>query len=193
MIKIVTIQGSVRKGNYTAFATAIVIDELRKQPNVEVTAIDPGEYRLNFPGMSGENDSKKLQEIVGNAVGVILATPEYHGSYSSVIKLVIENLAFPNKLQGKPVSLLGVASGRIGAIKSLEHLRSVCSHVGALVLPYSISVANVQKVFDQQGNCLDEPTEKAIRSLATTHVDYIKKHICPSVSVEEIVRKQPVG
>lgn len=193
MIKIVTIQGSVRKGNYTAFATAIVIDELRKQPNVEVTAIDPGEYRLNFPGMSGENDSKKLQEIVGNAVGVILSTPEYHGSYSSVIKLVIENLSFPNKLQGKPVSLLGVASGRIGAIKSLEHLRSVCSHVGSLVLPYSISVANVQKVFDAQGNCTDEPTEKAIRSLATTHLDYIRKHICPSVSVEEIVRKQPVG
>jgi|GEM_PF-1173643 len=32
MIKIVTIQGSMRKGNYTAFAMALVIDELKNNP-----------------------------------------------------------------------------------------------------------------------------------------------------------------
>ena len=31
MIKIVTIQGSVRKGNYTAYTMALVVDELKKQ------------------------------------------------------------------------------------------------------------------------------------------------------------------
>ena len=37
---------------------------------------------------------------------VVLATPEYHGSFSSVMKLVIENLGFPSALQGKPVALM---------------------------------------------------------------------------------------
>ena len=74
---------------------------------------------------------------------VILATPEYHGSFAAMMKLVIENLGFPSTLAGKPVALLGVAAGRIGAIKSLEQLRSVCSHVGAIVLPGPVSVANV--------------------------------------------------
>ncbi len=188
MIKIVTIQGSVRKGNYTAFAMALVIDELRKQPDVEIVAIDPADYKLNFPGQSGENDSKKLQAIVGSAVGVILATPEYHGTFSSVLKLVFENLSFPSELKGKPVSLLGVAAGRIGAIKSLEHLRSVCAHVGAMALPYSISIANVQKMFDAQGNCIDAATDKAIRSVAQNHIEYIRRHVCPGISMEEIVR-----
>ena len=48
---------------------------------------------------------------------------------------MIENMGFPSVLAGKPVSLLGVAAGRIGAIKSLESLRGVCSHIGAIVLP----------------------------------------------------------
>ena len=188
MIKIVTIQGSVRKGNYSAFSMALVIDELKKQPDVEVVAIDPADYKLNFPGVSGENDSKKLQAIVGSAVGVILATPEYHGTFSSVLKLVFENFSFPSELKGKPVSLLGVAAGRIGAIKSLEHLRSVCAHVGAMALPYSISIANVQKMFDAQGNCTDAATDKAIRSVAQNHIEYIRRHVCPGISMEEIVR-----
>ena len=37
------------------------------------------------------------------------------------MKLVIENLGFPSVLAGKPVALLGMAAGAIGAIKSLEH------------------------------------------------------------------------
>ncbi len=188
MIKIVTICGSVRENNYTSFALALVQDELSKQPDVEVIAINLKEYRLNLPGISGEDDSKKMQELVGSAVGVVLATPEYHGSYSSVIKLALENMGFPSKLKGKPVSLLGVAAGKIGAIKSLEHLRSVCAHIGAMPLSYSISVADVQKVFDKNGKCLDVNVEKSIRSVATNLVDYIRKHICPGISFEEMVR-----
>jgi len=39
-----------------------------------------------------------MQEIVGAATGVILSNPEYHESYSSAIKLVIENMGFPSGL-----------------------------------------------------------------------------------------------
>ena len=130
-----------------------------------------------------------LQEKISPAAGIILATPEYHGSYSSVIKLVIENLGFPNALSGKPVALLGVAAGRIGAIKALEHLRSVCSHVGAIVLPGAISVAGVQQVFDEQGNCLNQEVEQEIRSLAGKLGEYIQQHQCPKVPLEEMVRR----
>ena len=60
---------------------------------------------------------------------MVLATPEYHGSFSSVMKLLIENMGFPSVLAGKPISLLGVAAGRIGAIKSLENLRDLIDYM----------------------------------------------------------------
>ena len=105
-------------------------------------------------------------------------------------KLIIENLGFPSVLATKPVALVGVAAGQIGAIKALEHLRSVLSHIGAIVLPGPVSVARVQTVFDEAGRCLDEETEKRIRGVATNLIDYIHGNICPRVALEQLVREE---
>ncbi|MGB7624356.1 MAG: NAD(P)H-dependent oxidoreductase [Terriglobia bacterium] len=191
-IRIVAISGSVRPGNYTNMALALVIDEFKKHPQISLKVIDPALLSLPLPGTDpGSEVTKSLQEDVRNATGVILATPEYHGSFSSVIKLVIENLGFPSVLAGKPVALLGVAAGSIGAVKSLEMLRSICSHIGAIVLPLAISIANVQKVFDKDGRCLDPSVEKMVRSVPTNLVNYIQKNICPAIQLERILRVGP--
>ncbi len=188
-IEIVTILGTARPGNFTAKALALVVDELRQQTRVNVTEINPRGMELLFPGEAGESrDSESLQSAVQRATGVILATPEYHGSFAAMMKLIIENLGFPSILAGKPVALLGVAAGQIGAIKSLEQLRSVCSHIGAIVLPGPVSVAEVQGLFDESGRCLEERIEKRIRGVATNLLDYIHDNVCPRVALEQMVR-----
>ena len=154
-----------------------------------MTSIDPAELTLPFLGQPGNfPDQQLLQSAVKDATGVILATPEYHGGFASVMKLVIENLGFPSLLGGKPVALLGVAAGQIGAIKSLEQLRSVCSHEGAIVLPGPVSVAGVQKLFDGEGRCVDAAVEKRIRGVATSLLDYVQGSICPRMALEQMVR-----
>jgi len=190
MLTITTILGSVRQGNYTSKALSIVHDEIKKNKDVRLIEIDVGNYSLSFPGIrETESGSGKLQDLVSSATGIILATPEYHGSFSSVMKMVIENLGFPSVIKSKPVALLGVASGQIGATKSLEHLRSVCSHVGAIVLPGPVSVANVNKVFNAEGVCLEKNIEKRLRGLATNLLQYLHQHACPKIALEEMVRK----
>ena len=162
-IRIATVLGTNRPGNFTSKALALVVEELNAQSRVQVTSIDPARLNIPFPGQTGEFPGREaLQRAVKDATGVILATPEYHGSFAAMMKLLIENLGFPSLLAGKPVALLGVAAGQIGAIKSLEHLRSVCSHVGAIVLPGPVSVAGIQKLFDEQGRCLDAAVESTI-------------------------------
>ena len=188
-IRIAIVQGSVRPGNFTAKAVAVVVDELRRQQVDDVQVLDPGELRLALPGMPGEDArSDEFQAAVGGATGVVLATPEYHGTFSSVMKLAIENMGFPSVLAGKPVALLGVAAGRIGAIKSLEHLRGVASHVGGIVLPGPVSVAGVQDQFDADGRVTDEEIEASIRGVATNLLGYITQNVCPRRCLEEIVR-----
>jgi len=189
VIRIVVINGSVRPGNYTAMASRLVVDELRKQSDVSVETIDPGALHLPFPGTDpGAEGTQLLQQKVGAATGVVLATPEYHGSFSSVMKLVIENLGFPSVLAGKPVALLGVAAGSIGAIKSLEHLRGVVSHIGAIALPLPVSVANVQQVFGANGDCLDPQIEQLIRRVGINLMDYVRKNLCPRFTLERLLR-----
>ena len=188
-IKIVAVSGSVRPGAFTTAALNVAVSELRQHDNVQTTQFDPAQLDLALPGTARPSPTvDQLKQAITDATGVILATPEYHGSYSSVIKLVIDNLGFPSVLAGKPVSLVGVAAGQIGAIKALEHLRSVCSHVGAIVLPGPTSIAGVQNAFDEQGNCTDPAAEKRLRRSATTLLDYIHNHICPKLALEQIVR-----
>ncbi len=189
-MKIATILGSLNKNGSCAHALNIIHDELQKSDNIELVIVDPNDYTLPFPGQSIPNsDEKKLQQLLSDVAGIIISTPEYHGSFSSIVKLVIENLGFPSVLSGKTVSLLGVAGGSIGAIKSLEQLRSICSHVGSIVLPGPVSIPNVHSVFDKDGNCLDVKTEQRLRTLANEMVKYAEKHICPENALEEQVRE----
>ena len=188
-IRIVSILGTARPSNYTGKALRLVDDELRRQ-GASVESFDPAGMNLNFPGYPATDDARMLQATVRAASGVVLATPEYHGSFSSMLKLMIENMGFPSALSGKPVALLGVASGRIGAIKSLEQLRSVCSHVGSIVLPGPVSLAGVDKLFDEEGNCLDEATEKRVRGVAVHLMEYLKQNVCPRMTLEAMVRER---
>ena len=188
-IRIVIVNGSARPGNYTAMASALVANEFRKI-GYAVDVVNPAELNLPLPGTQANHPAAThLQSLIKEAAAVVLATPEYHGSFSSVIKLAIENMGFPSALSCKPVALLGVAAGAIGAIKSLESLRGIVSHVGGLALPMPVSVANVQKVFDPQGHCLDPATEKYIRGVATNVQNYLNDYVCPRYTLERVMRE----
>jgi len=187
-IPIAAILGTSRPGSFTEKALRLVLDELGQYPEVETDLIDPLDFDLPFPGRG--RLARDLSERVRGATGVILATPEYHGSFAATLKLIIENLGFPSALRGKPVALLGVAAGRIGAIKSLEHLSSVCLHVGAVVLPGAVSVARVKTVFDDAGRCTDPEVERLVRGVATKLTDYITKAICPALTLEAMARAE---
>lgn len=185
--KIVSISGTGRPGNYTSMALAVVNDQLMAR-RVAPTVIDARDIHLSFPGEDATADALALKSAVEAASAIVLATPEYHGGFSAMTKLIIENLGYPSAMAGKPVALLGVAAGRIGAIKSLEQLRAVCSHTGAIVLPGSVSIAGVRRAFDEEGACTDPGTEEALRRLADSLLTFIEDFVCPKHTLESLVR-----
>lgn len=173
-MRIVTIAGSVRANSSTQKALNLVNDELALQ-GVDVVALDSRSLELSmFASPARDAKQQELQALFANAHGAVLATPEYQGTFSAYLKLFIEHLGYPSVLLGKPVALLGVASGRIGAVKSLEQLRTVCAHVGAFVLPLAVSVAQVHQVFTPEGQCSDPQLEKMIRNVAISLVGFTR-------------------
>ncbi len=186
---IICISGTSRPENYTSRALQVVMDELRAQ-DAEPIVFDARDLSFGFPGEPETEDARTLREAVATAPAVVLATPEYHGSFSAMTKLIIENLGFPSALEGKPVALLGVAAGRIGAIKSIEHLKGVCSHIGAIVVPGAVSIAGVQNAFDDDGHCTDADTESALRGLPKSLLDFLAEYVCPKHALETMVRSE---
>ncbi len=187
--RILVIDGSPRPASYTSKACALVMDEFAGR-RVPATLLHAHTLALPWPGSGLDSPGAlTLREQAQAASAIVLATPEYHGSFSSLMKLTIENLGFPSMLAGKPISLLGVAAGGIGAIKSLEHLRGVCAHVGAIVMPLPTSIAFVQKVFDAEGRCLDAGAERLLRGVASALLDYLTRSVCPAITLERLLRE----
>jgi NAD(P)H-dependent FMN reductase len=166
----------------------LVVDELEKAGE-RISVFDARDLTLSFPGQPATRDAEILVTAVTDASGIVLASPEYHGGICAMTKLIIENLGFPSMLAGKPVACVGVAAGRIGAIKSLEQLKGICSHAGAIVVPGSVSIAGVRQVFDEEGNCLDDGSEQALRGLARAMRNFLNDFVCPRYTLENMVRE----
>lgn len=165
--RIAMVLGSVRPGSLTRLALEAVRGGLVEEGAGCIDFIDPARLRLAFPGAPDAPALEKLLvQRINAASGVLLATPEYNGSYSSTLKVLIDNMGYPSAMAGKTVALLGVASGALGAIKALEHLRGVCAHAGAMVLPYPVSLAQADTLFDEEGACVHEETARQLRALA---------------------------
>jgi FMN reductase len=93
MVKIVGIGGSLRAGSYSQMALNVAAQRAQAL-GAEVEILDV--RSLNLPFCTGENDYheypdvEKLQNAVKAADGLILATPEYHGSVSGVLKNALD-------------------------------------------------------------------------------------------------------
>ena len=174
MPNILVISGSRREGNNTEKALRIALDELNGGAEVETVRVGEG-WSFPLPGdSSAPDDGERLREKVLAADGLLIATPEYHGSISSTLKLVIDNLGYPSTLEGKPIAIFGVAMGP-SADNAVGHLRHILTHIGGTVLPAEASVGNVHKVFDESGGCLDAEAEKSIRAAARGLLDHVAK------------------
>ena len=174
MPKVALINSSVQKRNYTGFVLSIVQDELS---NYDISVVDVRlkEFNLPFPGENIENDnSKKMRELLKSADAYIVGCPEYNGSFTAKLKLMVENCGFPSVLKGKPLGLVGIASGVLGATKSLEQQRTLFSHVGSIVLPRVVSIPNIESKFDDDGKCKSDKTESDIRLAAKNMNEFLK-------------------
>jgi hypothetical protein len=55
-------------------------------------------------------------------------------------------------------------------------------------VPGAVSIAGVQKVFDDQGRCTDADVEAMLRGVAPAMLTFLKDYICPKHILEAMVR-----
>lgn len=149
MIKIVGINGSLRPGSYSAMALEVAISRVQGL-GVETEIIDL--RKLSLPFCNGGDDYSdypdvaKMQQTVKSAAGLILATPEYHGSVSGVMKNALDLMSF-EELSGKVAGLISVLGGQSNS-NALNDLRIILRWVHAWVIPEQIGLGQAWKVFN---------------------------------------------
>lgn len=167
-ILVVGISGSLRDSSYTRMAVMIALRGAQ-QVGARTQLIDLRDYHLAFfDGREDESsypeDVFRLRKGVKSAHGLILATPEYHGSLSGVLKNALDLMGF-EEIEGKIIGLVGVAGGRMGAANALNSLRTIGRTLHAWVIPEQVSIPEVRKVFDESGNLKDPELEKRMKEV----------------------------
>lgn len=167
-IKIVAIAGSFRQISYTRMGLQFVLKELQKM-GIATELLDLRKYKLpfamQFEGQKNPEDVDKLKAAVQAADGIIWGTPEYHGSYSGVLKNAID-LMGSDEFRNKTIGLLGVGGGAMGSVNALAHLRAVGRNLHAWVIPQEVSIPQASNKFDRNGNCTDEAIYKRMQVFA---------------------------
>lgn len=172
MVKIVGISGSLREGSYSFQSLNLVTQRLAAL-GAEVKIIDLRSLNLPFcdggKDYSAYPDVAKLKQIVKASDGLVLATPEYHGSLSGVMKNALDLLTF-EELSGKVTGLMSVLGGQSNS-NALNDLRVIMRWVHAWVIPEQIAIGQAWQVFDKEGKLLDEKLGERFDKFAQSLVE----------------------
>ncbi|MEM8720072.1 MAG: NADPH-dependent FMN reductase [Cyanobacteria bacterium P01_G01_bin.39] len=176
MVKIVGITGSLRPDSYSAIALQQAISRVGAL-GAETEILDLREMKLPFCNGGSEYpdypDVEVLREKVKTADGLILATPEYHGSVSGVIKNALDLMSFEH-LSGKVAGLISVLGGQSNS-NALNDLRIIVRWVHGWVIPEQIAIAQAWQAFDQSGKLKDEKLSQRFDAFAQSLVQNTSK------------------
>jgi FMN reductase len=98
------------------------------------------------------------------ASGIILATPNYHGSLSGVLKNALDLMSM-REFEGKVVGLIGVSGGRMGGTSTLNTLRAIGRTLHAWVIPSEAWIYNADSAFTEDGHIKDLSSEQRVRDV----------------------------
>ena len=178
-ISVVGICGSLRAGSHTHMALRVAL-EGAQEVGAQTKLIDLRDYGLNF--CDGKEDESgyppgvgKLRKEVRAAEGIILATPEYHGGSSGVLKNALDLMGF-DEFEGKMVGLVGVSGGRMGAVDALNTLRNIGRALHAWVVPEQAGIPEAWNVFDEAGNMNNPKLGERVKDVGRQVARYAYLH-----------------
>jgi FMN reductase len=173
MVRFVGIGGSLRADSHSYQALHVAAERVRSL-GAEVEIIDL--RTLNLPFCQGGQeeysdypDVARLRQAVKQADGLILSTPEYHGSLSGVLKNALDLLSF-EQLSDKVVGLISVLGGQSNS-NALNDLRVIMRWVHAWVIPEQVAIGQAWSAFDQNGQLRDEKLSERFDQFAQSLVE----------------------
>lgn len=179
-IRVIGLVGSLRSGSATRMAVHCVLQGAG-EAGANAELLDLAAYNLPFLGREKEEGNvervRRFRADLRAADGIILASPEIHGSVSGVLKNALD-LATSDEFEGKMVGLVGVAGGRMGATESLSHLRTIGRSLRAWVIPTQASIGDSDKAFDAHGQPVDPEVVNRLKLVGRQVAHFARLHKC---------------
>jgi NAD(P)H-dependent FMN reductase len=171
-LRIIALGGSLRPGSHTRQALTVALQGAA-EAGAQTQLLDLSDFDLPLSRgkvtTAAPPDVFRLRDAVKASQGILLGTPEYHGSYSGVLKNALDLMGF-EEFEGKIVGLVGVSGGMLGGLQALNDLQVVLRALHAWVLPEFAAIPQAWQQFDSDGRLknadLDARLQKVGREVA---------------------------
>lgn len=187
-IRLGVIWGSLRKDSYNKKLALFATSGL---DGVEVDHIDLAQ--LDLPMFSEDLEAQGIPANVNDLKDrmikcdvVIVASPEYNGSFSGALKNAIDWASRPREgdaplacFGGKVAGLLAASPGAIGGLRGMRHVRQVLTQLQMIVVPKEFALGKAHEAFDESGTIKDENAAGMARGVveqATNVARALKAH-----------------
>ena len=177
-MKIVAINGSLRKGSYNGKLIDVVKAKCPDNITFETASID--ELPLFNEDLEASPPDRVLsfKEQLAKADILLFATPNYNGSIPGVLKNAIDWASrsydgHPNSLSGKIGMIVGATPGMSGTLPAQMHLAEILSLLNVMLAPQPrVMVSNAHEKTNEEGKLvLDELNAKALDGLLTRTIN----------------------
>ena len=180
MTRLVAISGSLRKGS---FNTALLRAALTMAP--EGVEIVEGSIH-GIPLYDGDVEAAdgipeavtRLKDLVADADGVILFTPEYNNGIPGVFKNAIDWMSRPSSdiakvFRGRPFALAGSSPGNFGTILSQNAWLPIMRTLGAeLWSGKRLMLPKADTLFDEAGTLTDADARDRLVAFVKAFADF---------------------
>ena len=173
--RLLVFAGSIRRESLNARLARFAAREA-ENAGAEAALLDLGDFHLPLYNGDLEADeglpagAVRLKELFLAHDGFLIASPEYNGSVSPLLKNAIDWVSRPVAGQppliwfrGKVAGLMAASPGALGGLRGLAHVRQILSGIGVIVVPAQHAVARAGEAFDDDGALAGEPHGAAVR------------------------------
>jgi NAD(P)H-dependent FMN reductase len=179
-VRVVGLSGSLRPHSATRMAVQYALKGAEEE-EARIEVIDLAAYNLPYWGLEREEANVNAVERFRNDLrasdGIILGTPEIHGSISGVLKNALD-LTGAEEFEGKMVGLVGIAGGRMGAAEALSNMRTIGRSLHAWVVPAQVSIGDSAEVFNLKGEPVIPEIGERLKEVGRQVAHFARLHKC---------------
>lgn len=163
-MKVAIVVGSIREGRQSHKIALYLKNLLSTREGIHIDYLDLAHHELPLLAdrwQDQEPIDDKLQEasnIFQAADALIFVSPEYHGSYTGVLKNAVDH--FWGEFSKKVIGVVVTGSGKFGGINASHQLQHLILSLGAFPMPKKLIIPFVQKAFDVHGEPVDSKLAK---------------------------------
>lgn len=175
--KVLAFAGSTRKDSFNKKLINEAANEARAL-GADVKVISLEDYPMPYydgdlETQQGQPDNaKKIRQLMMQSQVIMIASPEYNGSLSAILKNTIDwasrnEQGAPSRdaFAGKTFVLLSTSPGNGGGSRGLAHLRAIIENVGGTVLTQQVTVPKAYEAFDNTGHLKDPKAKMELHNL----------------------------